>query len=383
MSDDATSIAGRETPLSDSIVSFCRFLRDDGFNVGTRESLDAVRAARLDILTRKPLFKEALRTLLCSTHDEWIRFDDLFEQYWLEGRASVRRRNRVGPTGRSTRVRRQNPLLGIGEPAEDAPDEGGESATGASELERLRRTDFSQVAARDLEELEQLVLRLAIRMRLRLARRKVPVPQRGRVDLRRTIRRSVGYGGDPLDLRYVGPKPRKPRLAALLDVSGSMDQYSFFLLRFIYALQRHFERVDAFLFSTRLTCITETLKGRRFPDTLPRLADTAEAWSSGTRIGACLATFNNEWGESVLSGDTIAFILSDGLDTGEPAILTRELSEIKRRTRKLIWLNPLSGMEGYRPTARGMAAALPLVDALVPAHNLESLLELESHLKDV
>ena len=162
-----------------------------------------------------------------------------------------------------------------------------------------------------------------------------------------------------------------------------MDRYSFFLLRFIYALQRHFDRVDAFLFSTRLTCVTPALKARRFPDTLPHLADAADAWSSGTRIGDCLETFNDEYARRVLTRDTLVFILSDGLDTGEPALLTRELQAIKQSARKLIWLNPLLGMKEYEPLARGIASALPLIDAFVPAHNLESLLDLESHLRHV
>ena len=284
--------------------------------------------------------------------------------------------------GRSSLVQQQNPLIGIGTTAEETPDETGTS-TAASSLERLQRTDFSQVAPEDEVLLEQLVLRLAQRMRLRLARQQRPSPGKGRIDLRRTIRRSIAYGGDPVDLCYKRPKPRKPRLVSLLDVSGSMDQYSFFLLRFIFALQRHFERVDAFLFSTRLTCVTEALKASRFTEILPQIADTAEAWSSGTRIGACLKTFNNDYARSILSRDTIVFVLSDGLDTGDTASLTTELHSIKQRVRKLVWLNPLLGMEAYEPTARGIAAALPLVDAFVPAHNLESLLDLELHLKHV
>ncbi len=287
--------------------------------------------------------------------------------------------------GQITRVkpRIRSPLLGIGKSGAETLEGDGRSSVGGSALERLRRTDFSEVSPQDHEQLELLVLRLSNRMRVRLARRQQATPQKGRVDLRRTIRRSIAYGGDPVDLRYRGPKPRKPRLVALLDVSGSMDQYSFFLLRFIYALKRHFDRVEAFLFSTRLTCVTAALKARRFPDTLPRLADTADAWSSGTRIGACLETFNDEYARRVLTRDTLVFILSDGLDTGEPTLLTRELQAIKQRARKLIWLNPLLGMKEYEPLARGIASALPLIDAFVPAHNLESLLDLESHLRHV
>lgn len=351
--------------------------------MGTRETLDAVQTARLDVLPDRPLFKRALRALLCSSQDEWRRFNGLFEQFWLRASSTSHRQKDVHRMGRSTRVQQQNPLLGIGTTAEGTPDETGTGSAAASTLERLQRTDFSQVAPEDEVLLVQLVLRLARRMRLRLARKQRPRPGKGRIDLRRTIRRSIAYGGDPVDLRYKRPKPRKPRLVALLDVSRSMDAYSFFLLRFIFALQRHFERVDAFLFSTRLTCVTEALRARRFTEMLPWIAVTAEAWSSGTRIGACLQTFNQDYARKVLTKDTIVFVLSDGLDTGDTASLTTELKCIKQRAGKLIWLNPLLGMEAYQPTARGMAAAWPLVDAFVAAHNLESLLDLEVHLKHV
>jgi uncharacterized protein with von Willebrand factor type A (vWA) domain len=273
--------------------------------------------------------------------------------------------------------------LSITAGAKEAPDEAGRNTSGARAVERLQRTDFTQVPLSDQQQLEQLVLRLCRQMSLRLARRHRAARRRGPVDLRRTIRRSIATGGDPIDLRYRRRKPRKPRLVALLDVSGSMDRYSFFLFRFIYALQRHFARVDTFLFSTRLVCVNDAMRARRLPATLHHLADVADAWSSGTRIGACLQAFNDTYARDILTRDTLVLVLSDGLDTGEPALLERELLRIRRRVRKLIWLNPLLGMEGYRPLTRGIRAALPLVDAFLPAHNLESLLRLENHLRHV
>ena len=169
-------------------------------------------------------------------------------------------------------------------------------------------------------------------------------------------------------------------MIVLLDVSGSMDKYSFFLLRFIYALQCNFERVDSFVFSTELTCITDVMKSGRLPQSLASLGDRAEAWSSGTRIGACFQEFNRAFAKQLLSRNALVIILSDGLDTGEPAVLQKEMKRISSRAKKVIWLNPLKGMKDYQPIARGMSAALPMVDVFNSAHNLDSILELEKYL---
>ena len=161
------------------------------------------------------------------------------------------------------------------------------------------------------------------------------------------------------------------------------DKYSFFLLRFIWALRSHFEQVEAFIFSTDLVRITEFLDHKDLENTLKVLTASVHNWSSGTQIGGCLKTFNDQYAKRVLSGKSTTIVLSDGLDTGEPGLLTTELNKIKRRTRRLIWLNPLKGMQGYEPTAKGMSAALPELDVFQSAHNLDSLLELEKYLSYV
>jgi len=371
-----------DRPLTNTIVSFCRFLRAEGFNIGMRETFDAVQTAQMDFLVEKARFKAALRSLLCTSQDDWHRFDTLFDSFWIDPGSQARRDRNVRPIGRSRHARQKSPLLTIGAGNERPVEEEGAGTTGASAMERLRKTDFSEVSPYDRDELSELVARLARQMRPRLSRRLRSVQKKVHVDLRRTIRRSIGYGGDPVDLRYRGPKRRKPRLVALLDVSGSMDRYSFFLLQFIHALRPHFERVEAFVFSTRLERVSAALHEHSIAEATLALGDTVGTWSSGTRIGDSLETFNRQYGR-IVTRDTIVLILSDGLDAGEPALLARELDQIRQRARKLIWLNPLSGMKGYEPTARGMAAALPLVDAFVSAHSLDSLLDLETHLSHV
>ncbi|HWP35065.1 MAG TPA: VWA domain-containing protein, partial [Thermodesulfobacteriota bacterium] len=195
----------------------------------------------------------------------------------------------------------------------------------------------------------------------------------------RSVRRNVSRG-ELIELAYRERRPKRVRLVALCDVSGSMDLYSRFLVQFLYALQNVFARVETFAFSTRLTRLTDELRGPSFAGALARLSGVRD-WSGGTRIGESLATFNREWGERLVDRRTIVLILSDGWDTGDPDLLAQEVLAIRRRAGRLVWLNPLLGDPGYQPLTRGMAAALPLVHAFLPAHNLASLRALERHLR--
>ncbi len=247
----------------------------------------------------------------------------------------------------------------------------------------LRKTDFSKIEEIDSAYLEKIALQLWQQMSLRLKRKVKQSKTKGQLDLRQTIRASIGQGGDPFFLKFKHKKRRKQRLVVLLDVSGSMDKYSFFLLRFLCALGMHFEKIEAFIFSTKLIRITEYLNAKNLSHTLTVLSLKADNWSSGTKIGSCLKTFNEVYAKTILNGHSTTIILSDGLDTGEPEELATELKKIKLRTRQLIWLNPLKGMPGYQPVQRGMSAALPEVDVFRTAHNLDSILELENLLVNI
>lgn len=363
--------------LTEATAGFCRYLRAEGFGIGTGETLGALKAARLGLLEDPAAWKRALRSLLASDRQEFDRFGALFEAYWQGG--GHRRRN-VPPVTYAQAGGRRIPILLIGSKAEDA-EESEQGSSGASGAEELRKTDFAKVATADQERLEALAARLFRLMSLRLSRQLKPTRLHGHLDLRRTIRRSIPRGGTPLDLSHRARKPRRPHLAALLDVSASMDRYSFFLLRFIHALGRHFARTDSFVFSTRLRCVTQQLRRCSQPGQLRSLATESEAWRGGTRIGDSLKDFRLRFGHRALSGNTVVLVLSDGLDTGEPAHLASQVAHVRRRARRLLWLNPLLGMEGYEPLTRGIQAVLPHVDQFLPAHNLESLLRLEAHLR--
>ena len=203
---------------------------------------------------------------------------------------------------------------------------------------------------------------------------------RDSIDLRRTIRRSISRGGELIDLRYKGPKKERAKLVILLDVSDSMNAYSFFLLKFAYVLGKYSREVKTFVFSTILVEVSNLLRTRRMADALRLLSQMTAGWSGGTKIGNSLRDFNKHYASAMLSPQTVFIVLSDGWDTGAPEELASELRKVKRRVAKLIWLNPLLGLEEYRPVTRGISAALPFIDVFAPAHNLQSLLALEHHL---
>ena len=367
--------------LASRIVEFCRFCRASGLSIGVHESMDSLDAARLVGVEDRQSLESALRAVLCSSKDEWEQFDELFAAFWnssgLDAVPESRRKaqQKEGPSQGAIAT-----LLGRSAAGQAAKDDEGKSVMGATVCERLKRSDFSQVSQNDLPELERLSVRLLKQMSQRLSRRLKTMRQRGQLDLRRTIRRNISHGGDLLELSYKARKTQPNRLVVLLDISGSMNSYSLFFLHFAFALQRHFTRVNTFLFSTQLTEITPSLRNRRLEPALQSLAQQAAGWSGGTKIGESLREFVLSYGGRMLSRDTVFIVLSDGWDTGPPEVLAEQLQSVRRRARTVIWLNPLLGMREYEPVTQGMSAALPYIDVFAPAHNLESLLALEKHL---
>jgi uncharacterized protein len=369
-----------------SIVEFCRFVRANGVSTGTKETIDCLQAAGAVADADRDTFRFALRANLCSSEEEWVLFEDLFTAFWGESdpRTGTRSKNptrrRLAPPGLEGEKASQM-AAGFGNGS--APEGEGEQKTysKASAVERLKKVDFSQMPQTDLEELERIALRLLRRMSYRVARRLRVRKCRETVDLRRTIRQSICRGGELIDLRYKGPKKERAKLVILLDVSDSMNPYSFFLLKFAYVLGRYSKVVKSFIFSTILVEITDLLRTHRMSDALRMLSRRTIGWSGGTRIGGSLQDFNRHHAPALLSRNTVFVILSDGWDTGAPEVLAAEMRKIKHRVVKLIWLNPLLGLEDYQPVTRGISAALPFIDVFAPAHNLQSLLALEEHLR--
>jgi len=366
-----------------TIVEFCRFAREKGLSAGVQGTLGALESAAVLGVGGQDL-KFGLRSVLCSSKDDWDLFEECFQTFW-RGSEPVRllhrkmRPKKEGPSGVGRRD--STSLMSTGSSDDVSSEKDGTLAvTGASARERLAKADVSTLPQNDMATLEQVALRLFKQMSRRLQRRRRIGTSRGQVDLRKTIRRSISRGGEPMNLRYREKKLRPHRLVTLLDISGSMSPYSLFLVKFLYALQKHFQRADTFLFSTNLVEITSLLRAQRLPQALQALSQQPAGWSGGTNIGGSLREFNQHYRRNLRSSDTVFVILSDGWDTGEPGALAAELGNVKRSVRKLIWLNPLLGLKDYQPITSGMSAALPHIDVFAPAHNLESLLALEKHL---
>jgi uncharacterized protein with von Willebrand factor type A (vWA) domain len=252
---------------------------------------------------------------------------------------------------------------------------------GASRTEITSSTDFRKIAdPRELEKAHAAAERFARAMRARLTRREQARSRGRRIDLRATIRRNVGVGGIPVNLRFRQRKPKPLRLVVLLDASGSMQMYTAVFIRFIHGILDNFREAEAFVFHTRLAHISSAMKEKNATRALERMSLMTQGVGGGTRIGECLATFNKWHAKRVLNSRSCVMILSDGYDTGAPEVLASELKRLRQRCRRIAWLNPMMGWDGYRPDAKAMQTALPYLDLFAPAHNLESLEALEPYL---
>jgi len=371
--------------ISEALVSFCRYARECGMHVGLKETEAAIKASDLGMIKDENLFKNALRSILCSSKEETDRFKTIFKTFW-ETTPRIKYVSKIKTSVGLYAQEKPGALIMLGEKSKhtrEVENEEGKEMMGASAEEKLRQTDFTKVSDADTRYLEKLAFKLWQEMSLRLSRRHRLAKGAGPLHFRNTIRRSISYGGEPVQLIYKRRKNRKPRLVLFLDVSGSMDKYSFYLLRFTCILQKHFSSLETFIFSTSLLRITGIIREKDLKESLRALSAQVDQWSSGTRIGDCLGDFNREFARQVLHGNTTVIVLSDGLDTGDPQNLAKALRKISLRAKKLIWLNPLKGMKNYRPEARGMKTALPYIDIFKSGHNLESLLALENYLKNV
>jgi len=241
----------------------------------------------------------------------------------------------------------------------------------------LRHKDFALYTAAELDEARRLMADLRLAGSLRRSRRQRPSRHdRGRPDVRRTVRQALRSGGEAVERRHLQPDQRPRRVVLLCDVSGSMEPYSRALLRFAHAAVVGRARVEAFALGTRLTRLTRELSSRD-PDTAMAQAGRAvDDWSGGTRLGVGLRRFNDEWGVRGMARGAVVVILSDGWDRGDPDELAEQMARLHRVAHRVVWVNPLKASPGYEPLARGMAAALPYVDEFVEGHSLASLEEL-------
>jgi uncharacterized protein with von Willebrand factor type A (vWA) domain len=363
--------------LHTRLAGFAGFLHDNGFDVGGNDATRILEAALRVGVFDGDVLRWSLKALLCSRGDEWRRFDALFDAYF-------RRPNTRAYFDRPDRYLRARSTSGIEAGDIEVPSAANDAAPGANDDHALRQgaspreslasTDFRDLhRADDVRAIEALMRRFARRLKHVRMRREEHVARGRALDLPRTIRRSIGSGGTPFRLHYRDRRRVRPRLVLLLDVSRSMSQYSFFHLRLARALVGELADVHCFIFHTRITGIGAAL---RDPDpwrAQERLHLLAAGWGGGTRIGECLRDFNAHHAPRLVHSRTGVIVVSDGYDTGEPGILDDALASLHRRARSLVWLNPLLGQPGFEPKSRGMQAALPHLDALLPGSDLTSI----------
>jgi uncharacterized protein with von Willebrand factor type A (vWA) domain len=382
-------------PLADrvpALTELCRALRARGLLVGPAESIAAAHAVSVVDASDREDVRLALRALLTSRRADYAVYDELFAAWWAPA-ACV-----PAPTLHAPRERHERPattgargglLAGVPSPqaalrgwaTPDARAEPGDAAGGLrtpSTHHGRATTHFGSYAGDDVDAIARVAARIARRLTSRPSRRWKPARRGGRLHLPRTMRRALALG-DVIELARRERRRRRTKLVVLCDVSGSMDLYSRFLLQLLYALQHAFARVESFAFSTALHRITTQLARGTYREALDRLAREVPGWSGGTRIGESVAAFAAAW-PRLVDRRTVVIVLSDGWDTGDPALLADALAALRRRAGRVVWLNPLLGSPGYEPLTRGMQAALPHVDVFAPVHDLESLERLAPHL---
>ncbi len=380
--------------VATKLAAFLKTLRDNAFAVGLHEGRDAAALMAAGYAEKPALLRSAFKHLFSARKSDWEKFDGLFDAFWLGRRVKSRsvtmgsakaanspslkslqdtRSERAGSEAASDQV----------PSADEAP--GGRTGEGrmegASRADNLAEIDFRNMADPDqIEEAHAVAARLAKTMRTRLTRRDLARRRGYRLDLRRTIHSNISHGGVPISLVKRQRKEKPLRLVMLLDASGSMSMYTAVFLRFIHGVLDEFREAEAFLFHTRLAYVSDAMKEKDAGRALDRLSIMAQGAGGGTRIGESLQTFNRWHAARVLHSRSCVMIVSDGYETGDAALLGREMAALGRRCRRIVWLNPMLAWQGYAPEAAGIKAALPHVDLYAPANTLKSLTELEPYL---
>ena len=357
-------------------ITYARVLRGLGLAVPIGSVISFVEAiGLLGVDSRDAVYWAGRSTLVHRPEDLGV-YDRAFRVFWEQ----------VRPTGDDDEPEEPLKITIAIDDGDDQDDGGGADAAEPNDeptlqlrfsaTEVLRHKDFSSYSDDELAQAQQLMSHLRLagppRGSFRMQRsRRSPVP-----DLRGTIRASLRAGGEPIRRKFREPGERMRRLVLLLDVSGSMEPYARGMLRFVHAAVAGRQRVEAFARGTRLTRVTRELSSRDPDKALQAAAARVLDWNGGTRLGDCLERFNDEWGVRGMARQSIVVILSDGWDRGDPALLAEQMQRLHRVAFRTIWVNPLKVTPGYAPLARGMAAALPFVDAFVEGHSVAAMEEL-------
>jgi uncharacterized protein with von Willebrand factor type A (vWA) domain len=385
--------APHESALLPNIMHFARILRATGLPIGPGRVIEAVRAVEAVGLTNKTDFYWTLHAVFVNRHDQREIFNQAFRLFWRDPQLIERMmalllpqaRQDIG-TPRPEMNRRLAEALQAGAPPKPRPaddtEERIDAAMTVSDREILQTKDFEQMSTDEIASAKRMLARLRLPIGEYPTRRFAPHVAGTQADLRATLRATARAGGDVIALRFRQRRLRPPPVVVLCDISGSMERYSRMFLHFLHAIANDRDRVQTFLFGTRLTNITRQLRDKDVDRALAKVAAAVQDWSGGTRIGSCLADFNRHWARRVLAQNAVVLFISDGLDRDAGEGLGREMERISKSCRRLIWLNPLLRYAGFEPRSLGMKAILPHVDDFRPAHNVETLEALARALDD-
>ena len=370
--------------LAENVAHFARALRVAGLPVGPGTVLDAIAALEAAGIGSREDFYWTLHAVFVGRHEHSALFRDAFEIFWKRRHLMEKLLQLLMPVAHVPQAKPDPASLRLQEAffrnTEATPVERPEVEVDArftiSDVEVLQAKDFAQMTAAEIAEAQRRVAALVLPDDAVPTRRLAPDPRGERIDLRRTLRRSIGEGGAIIDLARRGPKDKHPPLVVLCDISGSMSQYTRVMLHFIHALMERRRHVHAFVFGTRLTNITRALKARDPDEALAAAATAVQDWSGGTRIAPSLHAFNKLWSRRVLSGGAVVLLVTDGLEREAGGDLAREADRLHRSCRRLVWLNPLLRFDGFEAKAQGIRTLLPHVDEFRTIHNIAAVADL-------
>lgn len=377
--------------LLENVLTFVALLRRGGVRTTLDQTLDFLRALdeHLDLGDREQV-RHAGRALLVTRREDQRLFDVLFRRFWASHWAHPDVKGQKAPRAPRHDKPRERPFTVVNYMAYkarhlDREVDVSDRAGTFTPVEVLQQKDFSALNEEELRTVRRLIANLDWRCAERRTRRQERHRHGDRLDLRSTLRHASRHGGVALRLCHSRQKTKRRPLVLLADVSGSMEKLSRLVLQFFYGVShgdggRNLGKVEAFLFGTRLTRVTQQLRSRNVDQAVAAAARHVPDWSGGTRIGESLRLFARRYGRRVLRRGAVVVILSDGWERGDADVLRHEMRRLQHRCHRLIWLNPLAGRDGYEPRVEGMAAALPFVDDFLPVHNLQSLGELAAHL---
>ena len=377
-----------------NLLHFGRLLREVGFRISTQQIHDLANALEWIDLSSREDFYYCTRAILLKDHKSQDLFDLAFDLFWTRefrgyidyvitarGKTPVFERE---DAGRSTEIQNDR-LIRTPEEAPGGDEEANRPAMRFNPVfspdEYLMLKDFSELTMEEFELAREYLRKIGWFFGFRSTRRKIPALKRtGNLNLYKTVKFGIRHDGEIIKLAWWQRKIKPRPVVILCDISGSMERYSSIFLYFLYGIVQGRSRVEAFVFATRLTRVTENLRFGDIQAMLPVLSKNILDWSGGTRIGESLRSFNRIWSRRVLRGSPLVIILSDGWDRGDLQLLRAEVDRLRRSVHRLIWLNPLAGSPDYQPLVAGIKTILPYVDDFLPMNNLESVIHLVNKL---